>query len=471
MQNKLAKNTAIYALGDIIPKLFNLVTVPILTTHLSTGDFGIINYVNSIESLLAILTFLGLKTYYLVFYYKVGNEVEQKKLLGGLTILVLFFNLFLCIILMCVGPFFFNKIGQNIDFYPFIFLGIINNFLSTFSVLPSALYRVRENPLPLTIINALKGLLIMLGTLVIVKKTPNAEVVLWVKIFVSAVFAIYFGIITVRNSIFKIDFSLFKRALLFSLPLVPGDIGYYFSTMSDRILIERYLSVSVLGIYSLAVTLAGLLNIISYGAYKAFEPFFFKTYGKKTFVHNFERVRNILLYIMLILGLCLSIFSREVVVLFAKPEYIDASIYITPLILGIIINSISTMYGTVITAQSKTKQLGLISLITAGVSVLFNMIFLPKIGVWAAVTANILIFSLALLLKRMLSNIRIEKLKTTLGIVLFILVSYLVNSHIASPNIILSVLLKMLIVFLFSVILSYIFKVTPRTFLIMFKKN
>ena len=471
MQSQLAKNTAIYALGDIIPKLLNLITIPILTTHLSTEDFGIVNYVNSIEMFLSILTLMGLKTYFLVYYYRAGDEEKQKRLLGSLTILVLFFNLLLCTILMVIGPIFFNKIGQNINFYPFIFLGIANNFLSTFSTLPSALYRVRENPLPLTVINALKGLLILLGTIIIIRHTPNAEVVLRVKILVSAVFAVYFGIIAIRNSIFKIDFSLFKQALLFSLPLVPGDIAYYFSTMSDRILIERYLSASVLGIYSLAATLAGLLNIISYGAYKAFEPFFFKTYGQITFVHNFEKVRNILLYIMLVFGLCLSIFSKEVVVLFAKPEYIDASNYVAPLVLGVMISSIATMYGTVLTAQSKTKLNGVISLITAVVSVVFNMIFLPIIGIWAATIANVLIFSLSLFLSRTISNIRIETLRPMLGIVFFILVSYLANYHIGFNNVIQSVLLKVLIVSLFSTVLANIFKVKPRNIFLMFKKN
>ena len=54
--SKLAKNTAIYAIGDIIPKLLNLITFPIMTSNLSTGDFGIINYINSIEAFLTMET-------------------------------------------------------------------------------------------------------------------------------------------------------------------------------------------------------------------------------------------------------------------------------------------------------------------------------------------------------------------------------------------------------------------------------
>lgn len=461
MQNQLAKNTAIYALGDIIPKMLNLITVPILTTHLSTEDFGIVNYINSVELFLSILTFLGLKTYYLVYYYKVGGATEQKKLLGGLSILVLFFNLLLCSALMFIGPFLFRNIAQNISFYPYIFLGVIINFFSTFAVLPSALYRVRENPLPLTIINSLKGVLIMIGTIVVVRQFPTADVVLWVKVVVTVVFAVFFIFITFRNAVFSIDLSLFKKALAFSLPLVPGDVAYYFSTMSDRILIERYCSASILGIYSLAATLAGLLNIISYGAYRAFEPYFFKTYGKDSFLKDFEKVRDILLYVLLILGFCLAIFSREAIVIFAKPEYLEADNYVMPLVLGVIVNSLATMFSTVLTAQSKTKLCGFISVLSAVVSVGFNMLFLPKIGVWSAVLANILIFCLILILARYFSHISIKSIKPALAILLFIFASLCVNKYLCLPDLLLSILFKIIFVFLYIVLLSFVFKITP----------
>ena len=111
--NNLAKNTIIYALGDIIPKVFNLVTFPILTSYLPIADYGVVNYVYSIELFLTIITFLCLKTYYLVHYYKVGDEIEQKKLLGNLTIVVAALNVIVSVILLILGPFIFKSCKSN----------------------------------------------------------------------------------------------------------------------------------------------------------------------------------------------------------------------------------------------------------------------------------------------------------------------------------------------------------------------
>ena len=329
--SKLAKNTLIYAMGDIIPKLLNLITFPILTHHLAPGEYGIANYVGSIEALLTILTFLCLKTYYLVHYYKVGDEVEQKKLLGNLTIAVLTFNVILSVAFFIVGGNIFRAIGSGVSFYPYIALGVLSNFFSIFSVLPSALYRVRENPMPLTILNVVRGILIMVATVLLIPRQPTSETVLLIRVLVNFGFAIFFFYITCRNAIFKVNLQQLKHALVFSLPLVPGDIAYYFSTMSDRILIEKYLSVTDLGLYSTATTLAGILNIFSYGAYRAIEPYFFKTYGQPQFKESFRKIRDVLLFVVLFGAIGLSLFSQLCINIMTSDAYHSSYLLVPPL--------------------------------------------------------------------------------------------------------------------------------------------
>lgn len=459
--SKLTKNTVIYAIGDIIPKILNLITFPIMTSNLSAGDFGVINYINSIEAFLTIVTFLGLKTYYLVHYYKMDNEEEQKKLLGNLTIFILGFNLILTVILTLIGQPLFKTLGSGeVGFFPYIFIGIITNFFSILSVLPSALYRVRENPLPLTIINAVKGFLIMVLTWVWVVREPSALTVLNIKLVVSVIFGIFFLYITFKNSILRFNWKQLKLALAFSLPLVPGDVAYYLSSMSDRILIERYLSVEVLGVYSVAATLAGMLNILGYGAYKAFEPFFFKTYGESTFIKDFEKVRDILLYLLLIFALCLVSFSKEFVQIFAKPEYGEAYIFVLPLTLGVIINTISIMYATVLTAQSRTKVCAAISMLCAAVSVALNIVLLPRIGVWSSAIATIVINLLTYVFAKYISKINTTFKDPAILMLSFIIFSFIVVM-INIDNLILSIFIKIGLVSIFIVIASVICRLSP----------
>lgn len=89
---KLIKNTAIYAIGDIVPKLLSFLVFPVMTSYLSLEDYGIINYINTLNLFLSILGFLCLNTYYLVFYYRQKSEEAKQKLLGNLSLFVIGLN-------------------------------------------------------------------------------------------------------------------------------------------------------------------------------------------------------------------------------------------------------------------------------------------------------------------------------------------------------------------------------------------
>ena len=128
--SNLVKNSTIYAIGDIAPRLLGFISFPILTTYLSPAEYGIVNYVNTVNLFLTILGFLCLNTYYLVYYYRMKDETAQKKLLGNLSVFVVGLNTVVTVLLFCVGPYLFDFIGSNIDFYPYLAIGLVTNLFN-----------------------------------------------------------------------------------------------------------------------------------------------------------------------------------------------------------------------------------------------------------------------------------------------------------------------------------------------------
>jgi O-antigen/teichoic acid export membrane protein len=285
--------------------------------------------------------------------------------------------------------------------------------------------------------------------------------VLYVKFFVSVVFGAYFFWITCRNAIFTFNWNQIKLALVFSLPLVPGDIAYYFSTMFDRVLIDKYMTAAAVGVFSTAATLASMLNIISYGSYKAFEPHFFKTYGDSGFNSDFEKIRDSLLYIILILGIFLCIFSRDFLFLFSSTKYHEAYLYVPLLVLGVIANSLQMMYSTVLTAQSKTKIAGIISIACAIISVTFNILLIPVIGMWSAAIANVLVYIIGWLLCKYFTHMKVEYRKAFIVCVLFICIIVFCVYLLKIDNLFLSYVLKVACILFYIIISGYIFNIRP----------
>lgn len=444
--SNLVRNTTIYAIGDIFPKIISLITFPILTTYLVPAEYGILNYVNTIETFLSAIGLLSINTYYLVYYFKVGNEEEQKKLLGNLSLFIIGFNVVFSLLLYIVGPVLFRSWGSEVDFYPYIAIGVITNFCGIVKTLPAALYRVQERPLPLTIFNIVGGVLTMVLTLVfVIYIKADAERVLWARFIVSAIFAIVFLVITYRNSIFKFNKKQIIEALRFSLPLVPGTIAFYLYSIFDRILIEKELTLTDLGIYSTASSLALLLNIISNGAYKAFEPYFFKKYGHEGFVGSFQKVRDILLFVVLVGGIGLSLFAKEFFIIFASEKYDTAYQYVPIIVLGAIASAIGQMYTTILTAQGKTKINALITIVGSVISIALNSVLLHLIGIWAAAFVFLFTLTFTLVVSKILTHIKVASIKPWVCTIVCFIIVIPISYFISIDNIFVSIGLKSIV--------------------------
>lgn len=461
-KKSLIKNTTIYALGDIIPRLLGFISLPILTRYLSPSDYGIVNYVNTLNTFLLALGFLSLNTYYLVFYYRCKDSQEKKKLLGNLSSFVILLNAALVLILLLFGKYFFGLLGSKIDFYPYIVIGIFTNFFNLFSILPAALYRILEKPLPLTILNVSRGIVTLIVTLVLVMHFHYTALgVLYSGLIVNFIYAFIFLYSTRKHIIWNLCFKQIKVALAFTLPLLPGSIAYYLTTISDRILIDKYLSLNELGIYSTAATIALILNIFSFGAYKAFEPYIFKNWGQESFMRIFENIRNAFVYVLLIGVLCLSVFSKEFFQIMTDVKFHGAYWYVPMIIIGVYSSSLSMLYGTIITAKGKTKINSMISITGASISVLFNILFLPKFGLITAAVVSSLALTVMLFISMWYSQLKISHSKPVLSLLLVATSIYITVYIINIDNIIFSIVLKSIVSLFVIVGISKILAINP----------
>lgn len=397
MSGQLIKNTMIYALGDITPKLLGLLVLPLMTEYLPPAQSGVVNYVTSIVTLLSIVSILSLNTYYLVYYHRQQDDQAKKELLGSLVVFTLVYNLALTLLLLVFGKGLFGLMDQEIDFYPFVALGVGTSFMQMFAIFPSALYRMEERPgLLTTLVVARSVLQVGFGLATVVWLGMGAKGVLWANFWVATVFAVVFGWITTRRAILRINWGVVRQALRFSLPLLPGALAFYVVNLSDRILIGKYFDLTQLGLYTTAANVALMLNIVSYGAYKAFEPQFFKAYIEPDFASFFNRIRNGFLFVMLAGVMALGLFAREFFELFTANAYHEAYYYVPMILVGVLFNALSMLYGTVVAARGRTKAASGVMVVGAGVSVLLNIVLLPRLGVAAAALTSAVCYGLLL---------------------------------------------------------------------------
>lgn len=471
--SRLFKQSLLYAIGEIVPKLVSFFLLPIYTHYLSNADYGIISYTNSFVMFLFVLCVLSLNTYVLRFYFEKEDETYRKRLLGNFYIIITGINLLLSLLAYLLMPIVIEKYNIQVPWNPYFKLAVIANFLEVFSVIPLALYRVRQQAKWFTILSLSRTLLQMLLIfLLIVVFKWGILGHFYGRLFSLIPFFFIYWVIIIRNATLNFNFAELKKGLIFATPLLPGALAYLALSLSDRIILERFVPLSQIGIYSLAYTLALTLNIVIQGFYKAVEPEIFQQYGKEGFNTFMKKTQSTFFLIVYIGAMFITLFSQEVFKIMASKEFYEGYLLVPILMIGVIMTGQNVIFGGIIIAEKKTKVEGIATIIGAIISLVFNLSLMKYGGVYIAAISSAVSFAVMnTILYNKMSYTEKSLKAPLLALFLFIVISfglfYIVNISFS----LFALLIKFLLLLLYFISLLKVFKIPMRDLLTIIRRK
>ena len=472
--SKLLKQSVLYAIGEIVPKLVSFFVLPIYTHYLSKTDYGIISYINSFVMFLFVLCVLSLNSYVLRFYFEKEDETYRKRLLGNFYIIIAGINILLSLLAYFSLPIIIEKYHIQVPWNPYFKLAVIANFLEVFSVIPLVLYRVKQQAKWFTILGLSRTLLQMLliFLLIVVFKWGGILGHFYGRLFSLIPFFFIYWVIIARNATLKFNFTELKKGLAFSTPLLPGALAYLALSLSDRIILERFVPMSQIGIYSLAYTLALTLNIVIQGFYKAVEPEIFQHYGKDSFDPFIKKTQNTFFFVVYMGAMFITLFSQEVFKIVASKEFYEGYLLVPILMIGVIMTGQNVIFGGIIIAEKKSKIFGGATIIGAIVSVTFNLSLMRYGGVYIAAISSAVSFALMNFILYSKMNYEEKNLKSSLLALLFFIV--ITFGLFYGMNIVSSwwsIVIKILLLSLYFILLLRVFDIHLRDLVTIIRKK
>ena len=136
-------------------------------------------------------------------------------------------------------------------------------------------------------------------------------------------------------------------------------------TSLDRIILERYVTLDVIGIYNVAYTIAFAMNMVIQSFYRAFEPNIFQKYtdcgNGVEFVSYMRRMNNIYNFALYALALLLSLFAKEALVIVTSEKYYSAAVYVPPVLVGVIFAGRKLIMDCALAAEKRSVISGIAS--------------------------------------------------------------------------------------------------------------
>jgi O-antigen/teichoic acid export membrane protein len=276
-------------------------------------------------------------------------------------------------------------------------------------------------------------------------------------ILIAELFSIfYYGIINKEFLAFTFEKKHLKKALLFSIPTIPAILAGWIDNSFGQILIGKYVSLDDLGVYSIALSLASVFSFISIALNNVWYPFLYENYKKPSFPALLEKLYTIILAILILITVSISMFSKEIILLLANPNYIQASVYITLLCIPTCVYLLFPFVSSGVSISRDTKYIAISYIVGCIINFCCLLITLPRYGVIAV--------PVCLALSRITTYIilyRVSSLKIRLKLpnkLLVVLISTAALCFIVS-NFHLPLLIRAFIVFgTFTSILCYFFR-------------
>lgn len=460
MSKRLVKTTIYYSIGEIVPRIISFLLLPILTKFLTADEYGIVSYTNSVMTFIFVIATLSLNTFVLRNYYSTKDENSRKELIGSVFLFIFGFNCILILLQLLFFPLIIDFFKINIPFKPYFQLAIFNNFFDVISIIPLVLYRVKENAKGFLILSLSRTLIqfIMVYILVVIYKEGLLGSY-YARLIVNIPFMFIYFYMIYRNSIFKINFKLIKVALKFTLPILPGSLAFLFVSLSDRVILERYISLEELGIFSVAITLATVLNIVIQALYKTFEPVLFKEYFNNDFQQTNLKLYKIFLLAVFVGAFGASIFSKEFFIIATSGVFREGYKLVPLLIVSVVIAGVNTYLNVLMIANKKQKMVSLVSTISAVISVILNFIFIPYFGCYGAIIASACSFLFSNIIFQLNTFIIEKYILTQIALMLLIIIVPTVYDTYFDINFIVNIVLKLVLSLLFVLLTIIVFKI------------
>tara|TARA_B100000927_G_C16438112_1_gene458521 strand:- start:57 stop:1472 length:1416 start_codon:yes stop_codon:yes gene_type:complete len=426
-----AKKVLAFSIGPISGAVLGLITLPIIAWYFSPEDIGRLTMLTVTISFSLLLFSLGLDQ----AYVREFHEVKDKPSLLKGVFLPGFILLTFSLVLLLLIPISISKLLFDIEsslLSTLIICGILLSFISRFL---SLILRMQERGLAFSMSQLLPKLFFLLLILsFLLFNVPSVFENLLIANILS-LFAVF--IIFVWNtraewmSAMKslIDKSKQKQMINYALPLIGSGLAFWGLTAIDKFFLRSLSSLSELGIYSVAVTFAGVALVFQSIFSTIWVPTVYKWIAEKVDLKKIKNIMDLVALAIILIWSVAGIFSWAVAYILPA-DYENVQHILLLAIAYPLLYSLAESTGVGIGIERKTMFALLATVVALVVNVICNWFLIPIYGAAGAAMGSAVAFSIFFIIRTEASSrlwMSFERHRMYIFIIMLLTLSLFVN--------------------------------------------
>lgn len=389
MLRRFLKDSMTYGVPAIVTNGISLVTIPLYTRVLAPRDYGMLDILLVAAAFVNVIVTVEINQGFGRLQADASSD-EEKRVYASTTIwfTLAMYSLFLCAALAFASPLSILLLGSD-------------QWSSTIQIASGAMassgtYIMLQNQLRWRLQARHYALASMLFTVtatgiavfLVVARHWGISGIFAGQIcgaLLSGTVAWYYG-----RSAYALLFS-WKACISmirFSFPLVFSSINVFIALYIDRIAIQKFLTLSDVGLYGLGYRLASVVSLLVAGFNSALSPIIFSAYRDASTPADIEKMLRVFLSLTLPVVVAVSVFAQEALWLLTTPQYYPAWVVI-PLIASALLLSSLYIFSPGMDIAKKTRLITFINIAVAALNVILNFLLIPLLGIQGAALATL----------------------------------------------------------------------------------
>jgi O-antigen/teichoic acid export membrane protein len=412
---KLFKQTFIYGLATVLPRMLSFLLVPLYTTILPVKEYGAISIIFSWLVLFNVVLAYGMETAFFRFFHK---EKDKNLVISTSTVSLLFTSILFFAFAFVFREGISNASGIAVDYITYAIYILV---LDALVIIPFAWLRANEKPFRyavLKILNVAINLGLNLFLLLYLPKlaTQNPSGFwgsIYVKgfeisyIFISMIAASAMTWILVLPFYLKIKYTfsktLWREMMRYAYPVLFAGMAFAVNETFDRILLEWILPEDIaetaVGAYSACYKLAVFMTLFATAFRMGIEPFFFSRATHKDAPETYALITRYFVAFGSVILVTVVIFADVLKVILIRDAAYWEAMKIVPLILLAnlclgIYHNLSVWYKI----TDRTKFGAYISIFGAILTLAINFILIPTMSYMGSAIATVSAYGTMMLL-------------------------------------------------------------------------
>jgi O-antigen/teichoic acid export membrane protein len=387
MLKKLFSHSILYALGPQVPRLANIILLPIITKYLTSLDYGVYGTIMAYNGLLMGVKSLGFDVLLVNAFFKKENrwQLYWKRYSGILYIWQHLYIFIYILILYLIIP----KEASNNKLLLILLIIVPNYLFSIVNTLGGRYFQIAQKPQRIFITTALSGTITIVTNYYCIV-TLQLGYLGW---YISAaagtfvMFCSYVWPIWVQlkiRPIFNLKKAFVKKALKIALPTIPHQYSTYLLNSSDRLVMDQLnVSINNIGNYNMAYIIGNYFKIFGDAVIMAVAPYYTQLHSRENIQSDYQ-IRTLVYFlqvIFLMLAFIISLWAKEIFHFLISNDELEKVYYIAIIIImGYTYRPMYSGAMSKIFYLEKTNKLWLVSFIGGAINIILNFIFIPIYG-------------------------------------------------------------------------------------------